>query len=294
MKKLLSTLATVVLFQYSFGVSLAYGDDCDPGYIYSTSCAGDSCSGGASCCEGATCNYDVFADADDQYIDFFCYPECDTSATPTGCECGDTCVSFPLDESGTDFWSACVPTGHSRTASENPDTSIRMKIFDEDYFGGAGLTQYEISIVSVDTMLSGDSIPNMFMAYGISVTTDLDDDGVEDDELIILNIVGQDGMEAQWILQIAIPGEKWAEGTLDGPQEQTASGETVLNYSATLLKATVAGTTFDQYWLKVVGLDGLVTIHNIEDTCISRGGGCRKSELSFDIDLAGLQAEIPF
>ncbi|MCP4674705.1 MAG: hypothetical protein GY854_04155 [Deltaproteobacteria bacterium] len=260
--------------------------DCDSSSKYPANCIDDECTEDSECCDGATCNNLVLDD--ESYITHYCYPLPDEQANPGDnlCECDDIAVTLPIGDQENQTWTACLATGKQTTID-----SFKFKVFSQEYldsmdgrFGGA-----DITMCAIPAVLDGVKVP-LTMCYGYNRMIDMDGDNIEDDEVYIIAAQGQVGMTAVWIWQLTIPADRWELGTLSSPRSPSTSGAYEINYISTILYGTVVGTSIDRVWTEAMAIDGPVTIEDKGEVC--EGGACPKAQISLDLDLIAIKAEM--
>jgi hypothetical protein len=114
---------------------------------------------------------------------------------------------------------------------------------------------------------------------------DLDNGGIEDDEVYLFAAQGQVGMTAAWIWQTLIPAKKYAVGTISPPEIDGG-----LNFSTSLMYGTIVNTEIDQVWLEGIAIDGSMTIISEGEIC--DGGVCNMAQFEVDLDLVAIKAEL--
>ncbi len=274
--------------------------NCDPSYRYPATCIGNDCTEGGACCQGAICNYSVMESGAPTYasvygqngrssfLSHYCFPLENFPPQPgiTPCECGDVPTSFIIDDQPLVVWEACLATG-SQVTTNNP----KSKILSREYLDSAGgqLSQADITMCNLPTTLDGKKIP-LTMCFGYEQTLDLDDDGLVNDDVILLAAQGQIGMTAVWIWQTIIPKERWREGTLPEPYRRPLDDKSDIHFLTSLIYGTVVGTTIDQTWLEGWAVGGMFTIAATGEIC--NGGACPKAEFGVDLDFVAIKAEI--
>ncbi len=274
--------------------------NCDPSYHYPATCIDDDCTGGEVCCQGGICNFPVMesgapahATMHSQnersvFITHYCYPLQNHDAQPgiTPCECGDVPTSFITKDEPPIVWEACLATGSLVTTN-----SVKVKIMSWEYLDSLDgqVIGSDITMCDLPTTLDEKQIP-LTMCYGYEQTLALDDDGLVDDDVIILAAQGQVGMTAVWIWQTIIPIERWQEGTLPEPYRKPLDDKSDIHFLTSLLYGTTVGTTIDRVWLEGWAVGGMFTIAATGNVC--GGGACPKAEFGMDLDLVAIRAEI--